>query len=65
MFACGEDDAVLYGLFCDFQKHAQEIGLKAHWYSLPGYGHEWRFWDLGIQEAIRFFGLDKECGGPY
>ena len=65
MFACGEDDAVLYGLFCDFQKHAQETGLKAHWYSLPGYGHEWRFWDLGIQEAIRFFGLDEECGGPY
>lgn len=65
MFACGEDDAVLYGLFRDFQEHAQEIGLDAHWYSLPGYRHEWRFWDLGIQEALRFFGLDEEGGNPY
>lgn len=65
MFACGEEDAVLYGLYCDFRKHAEEIGLDAHWYSLPGYGHEWRFWDLGIQEALRFFGLDENGGNPY
>ena len=65
MFACGEEDTVLYGLFLDFQRHAREIGLDAHWYSLPSYRHEWRFWDLGIQEALRFFGLDEEGGNPY
>lgn len=65
MFACGEEDEVLYGLFRDFQEHAREIGLDAHWYSLPGYRHEWRFWDLGIQEALRFFGLDEAGGNPY
>lgn len=64
MFACGEEDAVLYGLYCDFRKHAEEIGMDAHWYSLPGYGHEWRFWDLGIQEALRFFGLDENGDNP-
>ncbi len=30
MFACGEEDTVLYGLFLDFQRHAREIGLDAH-----------------------------------
>ncbi|MBR1585679.1 MAG: hypothetical protein IJ662_09080 [Clostridia bacterium] len=57
MFACGEQDQLLYPFYLAFQRHCREIGLEAHWYSLPGYKHEWRFWDLGIQEALRFFGL--------
>lgn len=65
MFACGEQDPVLHDLFHDFRKHAEEIGLEAHWYELPGYKHEWRFWDLGIQEALRFFGLNENGGNPY
>lgn len=65
MFACGEEDALLYHLFCDFRAHAEEIGLDAHWFTLPGYKHEWRFWDLAIQEALRFFGLDENGGNPY
>lgn len=57
MFACGEEDTILYGKYLLFKKHCAEIGLKAHWFSLPGYAHEWRFWDLAIQEALSFFGL--------
>lgn len=65
MFACGEQDVMLYELFKKFQAHANEIGLDAHWFELPGYKHEWRFWDLAIQEALSFFGLTEEGGNPY
>lgn len=65
MFACGEQDALLYGLFCDFRAHAEQIGLKAHWFTQPGYKHEWRFWDLAIQEALNFFGLHENGGNPF
>jgi putative tributyrin esterase len=65
MFACGQEDVMLYEFYKIFQKHAHEIGLDAHWFELPGYKHEWRFWDLAIQEALNFFGLDEKGGNPY
>ena len=65
MFACGQEDELLYRYYRIFQEHAQEIGLAAHWFELPGYKHEWRFWDLAIQEALDFFGLDERGGNPY
>ncbi len=57
MFACGEADTMIYANYLKFKKHCEAIGLQAHWFSRPGYAHEWRFWDLGIQEALSFFGL--------
>ena len=57
MFACGEADGMVYPAFQKFKAHCGDIGLDAHWFTLPGYGHEWRFWDLAIQEALAFFGL--------
>ena len=57
MFACGEEDRPLYDEYLKFQDHCKKIGLEAHWLSRPGFGHEWRFWDLAIQEALAFFGL--------
>lgn len=65
MFACGEEDEMLFEFYKKFQQHAGEIGLQAHWYELAGYRHEWRFWDLAIQEALKFFGLTEEGGNPY
>ena len=58
-FACGEDDAMIYGQFCAFREHAEAIGLDAEFFSAPGYRHEWRFWDLGIRRALGFFGLGQ------
>ena len=55
--ACGEADGMIYESYLKFRRHCEEIGLEAHWFSRPGYGHEWRFWDLAIQEALDFFGL--------
>ncbi len=56
-FACGQEDDLLYERFSAFRRHAEETGLEAEWFELPGYRHEWRFWDLAIQKAIDFFGV--------
>ena len=58
-FACGEEDGMIYPQFCEFRKHAEEIGLDAEFFTGPGYRHEWRFWDLGIRKALGFFGLGE------
>lgn len=65
MLACGEEDRMLYANYLAYQEHCKEIGLAIHWFSLPGYAHEWRFWDLAIQEALAFFGLDEKGGNPF
>lgn len=66
MFACGENDTLLYQNYLTFQKYCKELNLDAEWFHLPGYRHEWRFWDLAIQHALSFFGLDDvEGGNPY
>ncbi|MBQ4254242.1 MAG: hypothetical protein II712_05365 [Erysipelotrichaceae bacterium] len=55
-FACGKDD-MLYPTWVDFRKYAKKIGLEATFVAVPGYKHEWRFWDLSIQKALEFFKL--------
>jgi putative tributyrin esterase len=55
-FACGTED-FLYDHYLEFKAYAQDIGLKADFEEIEGYGHEWRFWDLTIQHALTFFGL--------
>ncbi len=55
-FTCGMDDSG-YPAFMRFQQHAEAIGLKATFESVPGYRHEWPFWDLAIRKALDFFGL--------
>lgn len=66
MFACGEDDTLIYENYQIFQNHCNKIGLDAEWFHLPGYKHEWRFWDIAIQKALDFFGLGNiEGGNPY
>ena len=57
MFACGEDDGMVYPHYLIFKDHCAGLGLDCHWFSRPGYGHEWSFWDLAIREALVFFGL--------
>ena len=39
--------------------------VKTREVTLPGFRHEWRFWDAAIQEALRFFGLDENGGNPF
>lgn len=55
-FACGDKDPIAYENFKAFRAHAKEIGFPADFFEIPGYSHEWRFWDLCLQDALeRFF----------
>lgn len=64
-FACGKND-FLYDSYLAFKDYAQEIGLDAVFEEIEGYTHEWRFWDLTIQHALSFFGLNQEdAGNPF
>ncbi len=57
-FCCGTDDGV-YPRYLHFKEYAQKIGLKATFDEREGYAHEWRFWELELQEILKFFGFDK------
>lgn len=64
-FCCGKDD-FLYDRYEKFKAYAKEIGLDATFEEAPGYTHEWRFWDLFIQKALVFFGLEEmDQGNPF
>lgn len=57
-FCCGTQDGV-YPNYLHFKEYAQSVGLKATFDEREGYAHEWRFWELEIQEILKFFGFDK------
>ena len=54
-------------MFREFRAYAEEIELAATFEEIEGFTHEWRFWDLTIQHALTFFGLDQEdeAGNPF
>ncbi len=57
-FGCGEEDELLWEDFKKFREVAQnELKLDAMWHTLPGYRHEWPYWDIAIREAIKYFGI--------
>ena len=59
-YACGDRDQIAHADFLAFHDYAGKIGLKAEFYEVPGYGHEWRFWDLCVQDALeRFINTEK------
>ena len=61
-FAIGGDDAGIER-FKRFREHAGEIGFEAEFEVIPGFVHEWRVWDITIQRALKFFGMDSREGG--
>ena len=57
-FCCGTKDGV-YPRYLHFKEYAEKIGLPAVFDEREGYAHEWRFWELEIQEILKFFGFKK------
>ena len=49
--SCGEDD-FLYKLNSDFKDMLAENHVDVTWVSLPGYTHEWRFWNLQVEQFL-------------
>lgn len=64
-FAIGRED-FLYPSYERFRDHCRERGMTDIVFDeYDGYTHEWRFWDLTIQKAIRFFGLGRQLGNRF
>ena len=59
----GTDDFLYHSWYLPFKAYAQEIGLDAVFEEFEHYAHEWRFWDMTIQRALDFFGLENTAGG--
>lgn len=55
-FTSGDKD-FLYESYLKFKQHTQKLGLPAVFEEVPGFEHEWNFWDLAIQRALVFFGF--------
>ena len=56
-FTCGTEDAC-YPKVQEFERYTQQLGAKNVTFEyVPGYAHEWDFWDQAIVKAMDFFGL--------
>ena len=64
--ACGTNDKIAYPAFLKFKEYCEELGIPARFQAIEGYEHEWRFWDITIQNALSFFGFDNvKLGNPF
>lgn len=52
----GSEDGHLHE-FIDTVAYFRSLGIDVEYKETPGYAHEWRFWDLSIQNALKFFGF--------
>ena len=59
-FSCGTEDKLLWNRYVDFKAAAQAKNLPIGFNEIEGLGHEWRFWDLEIQNVFKYFELDKK-----
>src|SRR5699024_1165621 len=49
--ACGEND-FLYEANKEFVKQLKALGLEVQTDFVPGYTHEWRFWNLEVEKFL-------------
>lgn len=55
--ACGSDDALLASNR-DYRDHLVSLGAAVTWDEVPGYGHEWRFWDMQVEKFLAWIPRD-------
>ncbi len=54
-YTCGTKDPC-YPKGLEFEKLTHKLGVENAFFEyVPGYAHEWSFWDLAIQKAMDFF----------
>ncbi len=51
-FDCGSEDPLLEENR-KFHRHLEKLGIPHEYEEFPG-GHEWEYWDLHVQDALRF-----------
>lgn len=62
-FCCGTEDGV-YPNWLHFKEYAEAVGLDATFHEMQGYAHEWRFWEIELQNILAFFGFCKDAVKP-
>jgi S-formylglutathione hydrolase FrmB len=56
----------MYKHFVKFREYAEKAGLDAEFIEIEGFDHEWRFWDLCVQDAIeKFLPGDEKAGNAF
>ncbi|MBQ1467385.1 MAG: hypothetical protein IIZ27_02800 [Solobacterium sp.] len=61
--ACGTADPLVYKNFKEFEKYTKRLKIDAEFIEIEGYSHEWRFWDICVQDAINKFVPSEETAG--
>jgi len=51
-FTCGSEDGLLKDIRTAFPFY-EKMGMKFFYEEVPGYRHEWDFWDLSLRKALR------------
>lgn len=49
---CGTDDVGAYPDSKTSMEHLRSLGYDVFWEEIPGYQHEWDFWDLSLRKTI-------------
>ena len=52
-FTCGTDDTVVYRDLQVALKFYSKMGLDYFYEEIPGYKHEWDFWDMQLRKALK------------
>ena len=56
----------MYRHFQKLRAYAEEVSLNAEFIEVEGYDHEWRFWEMEIQNAIeKFLPGDERAGNAF
>ncbi|MBR6321621.1 MAG: hypothetical protein IKR59_02015, partial [Lachnospiraceae bacterium] len=56
----GEEDKRIMADLPETKALLEELGIdNVEYYTVPGLAHEWRYWDLAIEKALDFFGIEK------
>lgn len=61
LYASGGTEDSHIDEFRDTVKFFRSLGIPVEYKETPNYAHEWRFWDISIQEALTFFGFGGNC----
>ncbi len=57
--SCGTKDINVYPRFLRFKKYAEDIGADIFFEEEEGFCHEFALWDISIQKALDYFGIEK------
>jgi len=52
IMCCGENDLIAYQSYLYGKEFLKETGYDVTEFSLPGYNHEWDFWEIALRKAF-------------